>query len=140
MIKREELRVGNILGFRETDYVSVYCINGDDTIRHLQVLKEYGCFRLNQYQPIPLTEEILLKCGFEKIEYNSEETGYGIEYVLIRGGYSGFRLEYYEDFSIGIMGSENDQAVTPNVDVLCYLHQLQNLYFALTGEELKIEL
>lgn len=88
-------------------------------------------------EPIPLTEEWLIKFGFEKIVFDSEETGFGTEYHLIVKNNSGFIIEYCDDFSCGILGSKNDIGVTPNLENCRYVHQLQNLYFALTGAELK---
>lgn len=70
--------------------------------------------------PIPLTEEILLKCGFE------------IDDVLAPCMHVAkeWDLEWFID-GVYLDGS-NTKAV--------YLHQLQNLYFALKGEELNITL
>jgi len=147
-MKKEELRIGNkvdCFGIKEVDSI-IRSTNGSFKLIVCEKKQsgvsifESVLIESIELKPIPLTEEILLKCGFERVTYNSEETGYGTEYVFIRGGYAGFRIEYCDDFSAAIMGNENDQGVTPNVDVLCYLHQLQNLYFALTNEELKIEL
>lgn len=75
---------------------------------------------INDYQPIPLTEEWLLRFGFSKEHSSVRENEYwsnGATLGLIK--ISGF---YYHDFI----------AVTS-------VHQLQNLYFALTGEELTIK-
>jgi hypothetical protein len=72
--------------------------------------------------PIPLTEEILLKCGFEKFEVE----GYPI-FIIGK-----FYLEFYSLESVFLIS---------DIEVkIKHLHQLQNLYFCLTGEELTIEL
>ena len=68
-----------------------------------------------EYKPIPLTEEWLFKFGFEK----AYETCY-----------------QYKDFIL------NDKFIMMDIDItiqLKYVHQLQNLYHALTGEELTIK-
>lgn len=80
-----------------------------------------------EFEPIPLTEEILLKCGFYK-------TGITELYLLTE--------------TISISWDENDPTVIEingeniySYIVNCeYLHQLQNLYFALKGQELEINL
>lgn len=69
-------------------------------------------------KPIPLTEEWLLKFGFEYKSY-----GYG-EKEWKQWNYKGFNLNGFEYSSY------------LKID---YLHQLQNLYFALTNEELTIK-
>jgi hypothetical protein len=66
--------------------------------------------------PIPLSPEIIEKCGFE------DEYGNGRYY------FDG--LEYY-DGKLWFRTSEIK---------IQYLHQFQNLYFALTGEELEVNL
>ncbi len=75
--------------------------------------------------PIFLTPEILEKAGFEK----TMAWTYAIDLV------GNIKLVYYlgeRGVSIGFKDYS---------DFKCeYLHQLQNLYFALTGEELNIEL
>lgn len=87
-----------------------------------------------EFEPIPLTEEILLKCGFVKNEEHDE------------GGLIDFRYELnLLNKSISFTSNWNiEDCIYVNitqcgVDVF-YLHQLQNLYFALTGEELTVNL
>ena len=75
---------------------------------------------LRKIEPIPLTEEWLLKFGFEK---NKNSDLY-------------FRLNNYEYFiENGII--DNGYSRMNEISVK-YVHQLQNLYFALTGKELEI--
>lgn len=88
-------------------------------------------------KPIPLTEEWMLSFGFESSlddpECTGTETPNG-EYGIIRT----------EQMSLEIMfGFTNDGSILVDLNdspfKLDYIHQLQNLYFALTGEELKIK-
>ena len=76
-------------------------------------------------EPIELTEEILLKCGFEK-----REDG---DYNLFK--YSEVDIVICSDFS-----SWKCDGINFSVNYIKYLHQLQNLYFALTNKELEINL
>lgn len=75
------------------------------------------------YEPIPITHEILEKCGFLKLPscYEEAET---TDFYL--------RPLYFDmaNSSIKING------VYQQISFPEYLHDLQNLYFALTGEEL----
>ena len=96
-MEEKELRIGN--------YVN---IEGEIFKVDLQELY-YNSSLMN---PIPLTEEWLIKLGFEK----AYETCY-----------------QYKDFIL------NDKFIMMDIDItiqLKYVHQLQNLYFALIGEEL----
>ena len=69
---------------------------------------------------IKLTEDFLLRFGFDK--YNKLIT-------------KEFMLEYFEGKIIikSYTSDDNEGSIFTNVD---QVHQLQNLYFALTGEEL----
>ena len=93
----KELRIGN--------YINIH-----DTITQME-LDDFH-FSSSFMNPIPLTEEWLLKLGFEK----AYETCY-----------------QYKDFIL------DDRFIMMDIDItiqLKYVHQLQNLYFALTGQEL----
>lgn len=73
----------------------------------------------SQYSPIPLTDEWLVNMGFNK---RSPE---GYWYDLNRISINIPTIEYKNNW----------------IEInLQYVHQLQNLYFALTGEELKYQL
>ena len=82
---------------------------------------------LEDYEPIPLTEEWLERFGFSVRKslgfeaYDLDDT-YTIYYNTTATPY-GFELSFGVDFEIEIK----------------HVHQLQNLYFALTGEELTIK-
>ena len=92
--------------------------------------------------PIPLTEETLLKYGFEKVDCGNGD--YKINIQKGKGfGHSDYVL--WVDFGfdngsnkiiISLVSGESEWLDTKSE----FLHQLQNLYFALTGEELKINL
>ena len=80
----------------------------------------------NIVKPIPLTEEWLVKFGFEyKDGYLTLELGY----------FSGSNFIYWIGDVLNLF-CKSGMMLTNNIK---YVHQLQNLYFALTGEELKIK-
>ena len=85
-----------------------------------------GTMDLKDVSPIPLTEEILLKCGFEK-DYRGYfvDSYYGVVYIYKD------EYDYYLDYNDS--GRESRARINN-------LHQLQNLYFALLDEELEIKL
>jgi hypothetical protein len=82
-------------------------------------------------QPIPLTEEWLLKFGFKfykkqvSLNIGGELFNYAMkdEFIIWTDLKSGWTLDSRKDRKTHWLNS---------------LHQLQNLYFALTGEELTI--
>ena len=118
MIQANELRVGNW----------VNTPHGYTYISHVKDLLD-----CRNYHPIPLTPEILEKAGF-KIHPNS--TKHWTHWWLTNGWL--ISQAHHTEKAAGV---ENDKFYY-DIDNLKigYLHQLQNLYFALTGEELIIEL
>lgn len=78
----------------------------------------------NPCQGIELTEEILLKCGFY----------YDTDYLTFCISTCTIQLDYY--------GNEGYMCIIFGEDLylIKHLHQLQNLYYALTNEELNVQL
>ena len=84
-----------------------------------------------QFKPIPLTEEWLLKFGYK--HFQSEHI-YS-EWALVIDG-----ILKYKIFQSSYTGVETFTFPNSNKPVtLKHVHQLQNLYFALTGNELTIK-
>ena len=75
---------------------------------------------IDEIEPIPLTEEWLLKFGFDKYEFDHKENQYRHKERLIV-----LRDDKFVDYGSSV--------------VLEHIHQLQNLYFALTGSELTLK-
>lgn len=83
----------------------------------------------NDLEPIPLTEEWLLKFSFEKKRdsYKKEVLSYGnISFQFNNGKLMFCELNQYRGYTLG----------SPEVE---FVHSLQNLFFALCGEELTIK-
>lgn len=84
------------------------------------------------FDPIPINENMLLKCGFEKHAPNGMSM-HDIS-VLLRN--ENGHIEVYQS----IFNEEYIVTTTISFPHVRHLHQLQNLYFSLKGEELNIEL
>ncbi len=128
-MKAHELRIGNLLLDRGD---KVLRLDYWDFMKPAQRMFVEGLEvhplteDLEYCQPILLTEEWLLKFGFRFREDDSEV--------------------FYDDFDHCIVLRENivkfyivNTCETCYDVAIKYVHQLQNLYFALTGEELEIK-
>ena len=133
-MKAEDLRIGNYI----------------DTPRGIKSIKEIGINAIGDYarfhnlhegyylshcEPIPLTEEILLKCGFEKniiaengfINFYAEPNGIGLSFDCEADVYDKNNIVISEYYGVSLYNGVK------------YIHQLQNLYKALTNNELEFK-
>ncbi len=122
-MKATELRIGNL-------------VNNNNKPVEIRAKHILG-INNNAYEfvePIPLTEEWLVKFGFEKYWEEIKE-----------GEFKGFKSDehFYKDWIRFYNSNDNFyqlKSITGYVPItIQYVHQLQNLYFALTGEELTIK-
>lgn len=125
MIQANDLRVGNIVlyiysGFSESSIIRINDI-GNIAVWGSDSDGKY-LINLKNIIPIQLTKEILLKCGFE---LNLEKTLFIIKSC-------GLMLMDVK----GLYYMANSLVKTD----IKYLHQLQNLYYALTGVELQVNI
>lgn len=129
MIKATELKIGNWIWFMD-EAVLIDAVDSDGCLNILASINNGGnvSSSCDMADPIPLTPEILEKCGFIESR-GSYWIGAGEESFIVQNEAGGFRLMVmsYDDYA-------------PYGKPLGYLHQLQNLYFALTGEELTVNL
>lgn len=121
-IRSEELRIGNWLISISSGRQLVVDDIGDSgiNIQWYHELTDYE-FRWQDVDPIPLTSSILEKCGFNIFseQYNN---GFRFKYMKLYNHNENLYFNPYDwNFQLEIK----------------YLHQLQNLFFALTGEELE---
>ncbi|WP_428743193.1 hypothetical protein [Tenacibaculum sp.] len=130
MIETKELRIGN------------YFIGHDNkvfewSLFHFALLQNETGITLDEIikEPISLTEDWLLRFGFERVDtqFYKKEIG-GNVFILVN----------YNKRSTGCFGAvtfETDlkeDSYVGHIKKRCkYIHELQNLYFSLTGEELK---
>lgn len=117
MINANELRIGNWVYFHKSQVVQIEEINSAT----IGLLDRSRIFPHEVFNGIPLTPEILESCGFEFIDHSNLYHILGMDIKIENHGI------YFEYGSV--MATK-----------LKHLHQLQNLYFALTGQELNVNL
>jgi hypothetical protein len=111
-IKASDLRIGNLV----LDGKDIEQVNA----RMLDMLVKLEA----DFDPIPLTEEWLLRFGFVYHDDDGIITYSSRDNIVI---FQRYRLDFYFELS-----NYKDAELE-------YVHQLQNLYHALTGEELTYE-
>lgn len=128
MIKANELRIGNwFIGYDNKQFQFDYT---DFMIIGTPAQWEQKPFEPDELikSPIKLTEEILLNCGFEQRSKTEDGVIYGLGNITLI-----YCHTTDNDFGFFLNGYHNDVHIRE-------LHQLQNLYFELTGQELEVKL
>jgi hypothetical protein len=134
-MKANELRIGNYAQDQEGNLLKVISIDKDNVSYEVVDRSKFPLKKGWKAIPIPITEEILLKCGFEKYA----------ESVVCCGWFIGTN-PLTHDYLLKITWMKNEDGSNAEIFyknghfVIKYLHQLQKLYFALTGEELEVNL
>ena len=132
MISGNELRKGNLVYNGDGKIVEV------ETITHISInyqldfgaLWTYEEYDFDNLNGIPITEEWLLKLGFISSDINNS--------IRIHFEHcTDYRFEYYIT-KIPNYHKEDMYFSGNSIANIKYVHQLQNLYFALSGKELTI--
>jgi len=133
MIKSDELRLWNFVFDKKQNKIDVI-----DAIEENRVSLLYSKFPytpINLIEPVELTPDILEAAGFGVNKDNSFGYINENEGILIELG------DFYEDdgravFYYNLPDTDNSTCIA-----YCkYLHQLQNIYWCLCGEELQIDI
>ena len=141
MIQPQELRIGNCLYYKVLPHapesykiIEVTSISKNGFISFINDDGKEETYYLDNFEKIPITEEIILKCGFENYDnekYNpNDKYAKQFEYHLDSGiSYRELLCKPYYGWIIK-MGTYDDKLE------IKYVHQLQNLYYELKDEEL----
>ena len=135
-MKANELRIGNCVEFlgKPVKIKGIYALDKRLDMYYLKI-DDYIDSKIIHFKPIPLTEEWLLKFGFELSKFHLTQynvklfklNGYGVQFKEWESYYGKKSMDWV--FIIHSFDSVK----------LEHVHQLQNLYFALTGEDLTVK-
>ena len=123
-MKAQELRIGNYL--KRLDE-SVFEVNSED----IQIVDRWDSSEDLLPKPIPLTEEWLIKFNMELVDGFSNQRFLRVK----KHEYDVSKITFSHTERI-VRFSNGDNKGTTLIPHIKYVHQLQNLYFILTGEEL----
>jgi len=129
-----ELKIDNYVWEDYGGYMIVRGISTTELTLVKQINLPSGKYSIEKVEPIPLTEETLSKCGF--INNPLHEHPSFDEFIHCK----------FKWFEIGDFNGEYfliealDQMAGTESPQIKHLHQLQNLFFAITGEELQVNL
>ena len=127
-MKAQDFRIGNLVTDSIGNIIIIsnvldWCVNMNFNEMSGDRVSEID---IEELLPIEITEKILLKCGFEKI--NKDGVYYALNQIRIDSDFEPFTFD-----------NEGFGWVTIGVK-LNHLHQLQNLYYTLIGQELEVNI
>lgn len=134
-MKANELRIGNLIRWKDEseEIVNITGIEHDEQ-GYWICTGEKEQAQIEEFIPIELTEQWFIDLGCFNMEYGFE---YQLEPETVLRIIESCGECYPQLDQIGESTYEPQQIVMLNS--IKYVHQLQNLYFALTGEELEIK-
>ncbi|MDR6548523.1 hypothetical protein J2810_004613 [Chryseobacterium rhizosphaerae] len=130
MVEPKDYRVGNKI----LEDTTIYNYGTTKTYRNIEfsdfaVRDKDWSDHWDMIKPIEITPDWLLKCGFEKYVYRTFEG-----FLL---NFQNYRLVFFQNvMHFGIVDLSFGNVKVMNIK---YVHQLQNLFFALTGIEMYIK-
>lgn len=140
MIDVKELRVDDYVLFK-SEICRINMINRGDVIEVSTIdsdsTKEYFVEETlpDRIHPIPLTENLLTKCGFKECDDCEPVIKYSYRNEDFKACIFIYELNSFVLHIFNIKSGE--QICGMNIS---FIHQLQNIYFDLTGKELDIKL
>ncbi len=129
-MKANELRTGN--------WVTAIQCDRSKVNQQIEQINSLGDFAVtthgwSELKAIPITKKWLVKFGFVKL-FSKFDNGYEINEMILNNTYDkGCEGWCFYDGNVACCNNMNYK------NPVKYVHQLQNLYFALTGEELTIK-
>lgn len=120
-MEKQDLRYGNIVRDIESERVGTVITIGKRTA---SVKLEFSTLTqsFDEYEPVELTEDYLFRLGFEK---RDDQKYYHTKFDRTWVSLDSILVKWYGNALGGIM-------------MLDYVHQLQNIFFAINHEELNL--
>lgn len=142
-VNPSEIRLGNWFRYIPESYFGPNC---DDVFQFTQKswrwIAEIGIDIGSAISPIPITADILVKSGFAEVNTGTSWAGYSKSF----GNSNQYQIDFFFGLNIEDSGLEiRGNSEFGNYETLIYLphikyvHQLQNIHYSITGQELEIK-
>jgi len=127
-MKATELRIGNWVEIKDQEVKTYAQVEGTGNLQHVAG----QLWSIEELKPIPLTEKWLERFGFEKVRFDDNywfEKQAG-DFSLITNDIG--KIAFNEKLDHVFIS----ETIQPKIKTI---NQLQNIYFALTGEEIELK-
>ena len=131
-MKIQDLKIGNLIQYKKGHLSIITGLEIRDnkelvTVKGLDDSYIDGCYELNNFYPVKLSEDLISK--LPKEEWNF--VGFGMRVIYQHIKFKTIKFEYTDSHVVIYF---NDEII----NFKNYVHQLQNIYFTLTEMELKL--
>ena len=141
-MKSNDIRIGNWVEYAGKGKVLVINSEADYDNVYLECDESFEWTEFSRLKGIPITKEILDNSGIESILWNGVVKQY---YIMVAGEHCALSLTFGEmkgfpdRLDKAMIGAppHTSGSVYGTFDIK-YIHQLQNIYYSLKGEELNI--
>jgi hypothetical protein len=125
-MRSTELRLGNLVWRVHAPYGTEHS-RWTEVVDRLETLRDMLTLPSSYAEAIDISSDWLVKFGFEVEDTSSFSLGYEMPFKVYRKGQLTYNSLQATWWYHGVLEKQPK-----------YIHELQNLYFALTGEELSI--
>lgn len=136
-MKASELKIGNLVN-RLGRMTQVLAMQQSEQVDYVSTPLS-GAVTINQIEPIPLTEEWLLKFGFTLVEESPFEEIKMKYWVRNRICLFFNESEPFNTYLLGFADQRFGKYSVVTGNWIEYVHTIQNAFHSLTGEELTIK-
>jgi hypothetical protein len=127
-MKSTNFRIGNLVNSELFGISKIINIGSIEQGSKIWGRSLSGCFWDNEYSPIEITEDWLIDLGFKDLSSVNNKMAYRLDVNSVD------ELCWYKQDN-NVRYQTKASGFTRDFNIK-YVHQLQNLYFALTGDEL----
>ena len=154
-MKIEDLRIGNLVSVNNKQFhpnlkgaiLRVTGLNERSSNGVIETSVNLECERetysqfIEYIEPIPLTEHLLVDNGFEKSSHYNAYMHYDLEVIIKANDGKGYwKLDHFSKIHDGKLYLTSEAEYTVSERPIEYIHQLQNIFFILSGKEIDIKL
>lgn len=122
MIQAKDLRIGNYI---KDEVGLLFMVSGLPMFGGIQITSEDTVFTETTFNPIPLTEEWLVKFGFENGVLENEKYE--------------FKLYFYDCWNISYVEKSGYGGSKCHIEGYFDINDIQNIFYLLSGEELTLK-
>jgi len=143
MIESQELRIGNLVRYMGNLQTIFGIVGGFVNLEFMFEQTENPSFPIrytninsNEIDPIPLSKDILLKCGFKQLKDVQSTYVLSLDTYFLSPSINLYAYHDNQGITCGFRMIQGHNRHGNMLSEILNVHQLQNLIYMLTGQEL----